>query len=173
VNFGQNSRVVITKASINHDDTIQEIKTLNALQHPHIVRLEAVKRHENHLTMILEAGYSISKKITFEPSIKDVLKQVLVGLAYIHEMKYIHADLKPSNLITSLDGKVKIIDFGGSVKLDTTTISNFHYTPMYSAIGMYSLQSINFFRTIGSNSERSASCVFNCYGYLVIWLHHV
>lgn len=38
--------------------------------------------------------------------------QVIDGLDYLHSQNIIHKDIKPGNLLLSLDGKIKICDFG-------------------------------------------------------------
>ena len=46
---------------------------------------------------------------------KDVLKQLLEALAYMHQKQVIHRDLKPENIMITYNGnRVKIIDFGFS-----------------------------------------------------------
>ncbi|PHZ11967.1 Pkinase-domain-containing protein [Rhizopus microsporus ATCC 52813] len=41
-------------------------------------------------------------------------KQMLQGLAYLHSMGVAHRDIKPENLLLTMDGTVKITDFGVS-----------------------------------------------------------
>ena len=38
--------------------------------------------------------------------------QIICGVEYLHSQRVIHKDLKPDNLLLSLDGIVKICDFG-------------------------------------------------------------
>jgi eukaryotic-like serine/threonine-protein kinase len=51
----------------------------------------------------------------------DVFHQTASALAALHQLNFVHCDLKPNNILVTVDGKVKIIDLGqacpiGSVK---------------------------------------------------------
>lgn len=48
-----------------------------------------------------------------------VFQQTALGLGAMHEAGYVHADIKPNNIIWTEQGNVKIIDFGQSCKIDT------------------------------------------------------
>lgn len=41
-------------------------------------------------------------------------KQMLQGIAYLHSVGVAHRDIKPENLLLTMDGKLKITDFGVS-----------------------------------------------------------
>ena len=53
-----------------------------------------------------------------ERDIKVLARQVIEGLAYLHDNKIIHRGLKGSNLLITLDGCVKIGDLGCATVLD-------------------------------------------------------
>jgi serine/threonine protein kinase len=57
--------------------------------------------------------WSLLKNNKFGPAeVKCLLKQLLEGVAYLHEQKIIHRDLKGGNLLLNNKGCLKIADFG-------------------------------------------------------------
>ncbi len=53
------------------------------------------------------------------PTVLDRFKQVARGLMGLHYLLFVHCDLKPNNILTDANGKVKIIDFGQACETGT------------------------------------------------------
>lgn len=99
-----------------------EISIMKEFQHPHIVQLIEVFKegHMSYLVMELVKGGELFKKIVakkFYPEFaaRDLLRQLVMTVDYLHTNNVIHRDLKPENLLlvsATDDTHVKIADFG-------------------------------------------------------------
>ena len=59
--------------------------------------------------------------------IKHVIFQIISGLNILHKAKLIHNDIKPSNILITGDGEIKICDFGSLDKAGNTRLSTIYY----------------------------------------------
>jgi len=98
---------------------IREISILKELQHPNIVRLHDVIHTEKKLTLVFEYLDQDLKKFLdqegskLEPhKMKSLLYQLLLGVAFCHDRRVLHRDLKPQNLLINKDLDLKLADFG-------------------------------------------------------------
>ena len=103
----------------------QEIDTMQHLEHPNIVQYLGCERGDLSMSIYLEyipggsIGSCLRKHGKFEESVvKSLNRQVLSGLAYLHDQGILHRDLKADNILLDLDGTCKISDFGISKKTD-------------------------------------------------------
>merc|ERR1712070_164068 len=82
---------------------------MGELQHPNIVRLHDVIHTEKKLTLVFEYLDQDLKKFLdssdgFDTrTIKSSLYQLLRGVAFCHDRRVLHRDLKPQNLLINKD----------------------------------------------------------------------
>lgn len=101
------------------------------LRHPNVVRVDELGEHQNVYYLVMEYvhGCSLAQLLTamarqgrrMRPEIAVwVAQQVAAGLHAAHEMTghdgavlgVIHRDVSPQNVLLSVDGEVKLLDFG-------------------------------------------------------------
>lgn len=107
-----------------------EAKSIAALTHPHIVDIYETGQAngEYFIVMPFIEGVTLSQYLKengkMDPAqATKLVKEIANALAHIHQLKYIHRDVKPSNiLLRKIDGAAILTDFG-LVKL-TTIIAN-------------------------------------------------
>jgi len=96
--------------------TIRELKILQELNHPNIVKFLDVFQRKENLHLVLELAphslYSLAPVGLSQGAIKTVSRQLFAGLAYLHRNWVMHRDLSPGNILISPSGVVKITDFG-------------------------------------------------------------
>jgi mitogen-activated protein kinase kinase 1 len=104
---------------------IAELRTLHQSAHPHVVPYHGAFFSDGSVSILLDymnvGSLSDVAKVLGkipERELASVSRCVLRGLAYLHgDMRVIHRDVKPSNVLVNDAGEVKISDFGVSGQL--------------------------------------------------------
>ncbi|KAF7656207.1 hypothetical protein LDENG_00045170 [Lucifuga dentata] len=98
---------------------LREIKSLKKLSHANVIKLKEVIRENDHLYFVFEYMkenlYQLMKdraRLFPESDVRNIMFQILQGLAFIHKHGFFHRDMKPENLLCMGPELVKIADFG-------------------------------------------------------------
>ncbi|KAI8586946.1 kinase-like domain-containing protein [Geranomyces variabilis] len=146
---------------------IREISLMKELRHPNIVRLHDVIHTEKTLTLVFEFMDQDLKKYMdtlntqgmIEPQrAKWFMFQLLRGIAFCHDNRVLHRDLKPQNLLINQKLELKLGDFGlaRAFGIPVNTFSNEVVTLWYRAPDVL-LGSRNYSTSI---DIWSAGCIF-------------
>jgi len=107
----------------------REIGLLRELQHPNIVQYLGCSSSAEYLNIFLEyvPGGSVQTMLNSygalkEPLVRSFVRQIVTGLAYLHDRDIIHRDIKGANILVDNKGGIKISDFGISKKIEASNL---------------------------------------------------
>ncbi|KAJ3397906.1 Cyclin-dependent kinase-like 3 [Lobulomyces angularis] len=122
--------VAIKKFKESEDDlqirktALREVRMLKQLKNDNIVNLLDVFRRKGKLYLVFEhvdhtiledldkAPHGLSDDIARGDVVRKCMWQLLKAVDYLHSHNVIHRDIKPENILVSLNGVLKLCDFG-------------------------------------------------------------
>ncbi|CAH1375721.1 hypothetical protein MTP99_017128 [Tenebrio molitor] len=112
----------------------REIKLLKSLKHKNVINLVDVLYNEEKQKMYLIMEFcvgSLQGMLDSTPTKKFPLfqahgyfTQLIDGLEYLHSKRVVHKDIKPGNLLLTLEGELKISDLGVAETIDFFAIND-------------------------------------------------
>ncbi len=121
---------------------LREMQAVGQMDHPNVVRAADAGKKNGVFYLIMEylEGADLSRLVAERGPLEaadacELARQTAVGLDYIHQT-LVHRDVKPSNLILTTAGVVKILDLG-LARLHEIGAAGGEFTPTGSALGTY------------------------------------
>jgi len=108
----------------------REAQLLAQLHHPNIASIFGMEESEGTKALVMELveGPTLAERLESGPSPLDesllLARQIAEALEEAHEKGIIHRDLKPQNIKASIEGKVKVLDFGLAKAMDPLTAAS-------------------------------------------------
>ncbi|MEM6886434.1 MAG: serine/threonine-protein kinase [Verrucomicrobiota bacterium] len=104
------------------DEELLEELSLRDVDHPHVMRLLDRFWHEGQFCLVTELIWGLNLEVYLyrrflkQKTFVKLARQMLAGLAAIHDAGYLHGDIKPQNMMihfgTDSGISIKILDFG-------------------------------------------------------------
>jgi hypothetical protein len=97
---------------------LRDVRTISGLQHPNVVLLLGAGEDRGVAWAAMELmPASLSQELRQRGrfsagDLRDIVREVCLGLDAASRRGVMHRDIKPSNLLRSADGTVKVADFG-------------------------------------------------------------
>ncbi|HET9685069.1 MAG TPA: protein kinase, partial [Gemmatimonadaceae bacterium] len=110
---------VLRARNANQDELLRrEARVVAGFQHPNIVTLHDAGRAKGSWYLVLELlrGETLAARLgrghlPVEDAIR-IASAIAAGLQHAHAAGVLHRDLKPANVFLTIDGGVKVLDFG-------------------------------------------------------------
>jgi serine/threonine-protein kinase len=109
------------KQGLDFGELLREPRLLAALNHPNIVSVVTAEKQENVFFIVMEyvPGETLESVISREGALDlamalDYTCQICNAVDHAHRQGVIHRDLRPSNVIVTDTGLLKVADFGTS-----------------------------------------------------------
>ncbi len=105
---------LMTKESL--EDFRHEVRLAARLDHPNILPLKYADFLNDHFVIVSKLGEGtletrLQKRVSLETALRFA-EQMIAGVAYAHEHRIIHCDIKPDNFVMFPDNHLRLTDFG-------------------------------------------------------------
>jgi serine/threonine-protein kinase len=109
------------KQGVDFGELLREARLLAALDHPNIVGIVTAEKQEGIFFIVMEfvPGETLEDIIAREGALDvalalDYTCQICNAVDHAHRQNVLHRDLRPSNMLVTENGQLKVADFGTS-----------------------------------------------------------
>ena len=113
------SEINTEKVNSFRNKFLKEARTIAALNHPHIVKVIDVFEDNDTAYYVMEyisdtsvQDYTKAHGVLSESQALTIIRQIGDALSFIHSHKFLHLDVKPSNIMLRSLSDAVLIDFG-------------------------------------------------------------
>eukprot|EP01083_Nonionella_stella_P168544 569346_1 len=110
-------KMMIAKNQLGH--IVAERDLMSDADNPWLVQLYYAFQDASYLYLVMEycgggdlMGLLIKKDILSESHTRFYMSELAAAINYVHELGYVHRDLKPDNVLISNKGHIRLSDFG-------------------------------------------------------------
>jgi serine/threonine protein kinase len=120
---------------------LREYVTLVDVEHPNVIRTHgiiALDETTHAMVLDLVEGETLKERVRRTgplpiATVADLLRSVAEGLQAVHELGWLHCDVKPANVVLRNDGTPVLLDFAIARSVGESTPSSYSGTPDFSS----------------------------------------
>ncbi len=126
----ENNKLFIIKKKISSSSGFEASNMLATLEHKNIVSTYGTFRNDRHFILVQEylSGGTLNDKLAFQLNWQEKLRiasQICEALVHSHNNRIVHGHLRPTNILFTASGDVKLTDF--STEDDISSVEDAHY----------------------------------------------
>lgn len=121
------NNLLIIKKKVSSSAGFEASNLLASLEHENIVKTHGTSRNDRHFILVQEylSGGTLNDKLAFQLNWQEILKiaaQICRAMIFAHNNRIVHGHLRPTNILFTTDGRVKLTDF--STEDDLASVEN-------------------------------------------------
>lgn len=128
------NNLLIIKKKLASSPGFKTSNLLASLEHENIVKTLDASLDENNFILVQEylSGGTLQDKLAFQLSWQELLSiahQICSAMIFAHNNRILHGHLRPTNILFTAEGKVKLTDFSLQDDLSNVENSNYYSLP--------------------------------------------
>ena len=126
------NNLLIIKKKVSTSAGYEASNLLASLEHENIVKTRGTSRNDRHFILVQEylSSGTLNDKLSFALNWQEILKianQICQAMIFAHNNRIVHGHLRPTNILFTADGRVKLTDFSLENDLSTFEKAQFYH----------------------------------------------